>query len=546
MFPNMPLLVPLTQLSSLRASNAQLQAPGEPVLDKVIGKIQNHRQAELETASLRAQTQTTKTLIDVLAKEQRPLSPEQQQNLRQQHSQAQASQAPSEFSSLKQLLAKNELFLVKLLVNNKTQWAISSEKIATNKALNVSIESAKVWRATTAIDKPLSAKQIISQALRENLPRAENVTTVLRTLSQLTQQAAREGVELPRQIQAAVNRLQQLTQTPAALTQSHQLATIIRQSGSLYENKVAEVYQRHIHLTHHEQLLLSSKGSKLNTANALDKIFLSLFSSKKGRSQQAPGQRLIPRPSATSADSLIEPKSPGNSLNKDIKAQLIILKLLADTFLKSTSQTPKPSIQQGDKTTTLLLPTKEKTTLLPIKQHQANNTSTKLMQQIQQQAVAAIAKIQLQQAQSLLQSNLQAGDGKAPSTVLQLEIPVQIDQNLHALQVKIEQDWIDKLNQQDHSEHDHREKEKRWLVSLCFDLPKVGMFYARITHIEYSTQVQFWADEPETLEKARTKLELLKIQLQAHGICVNEIRCEPGLPATLGNKIHCALVDVCT
>ncbi len=558
MVPNMALLVPLTQLSSTAPTLSQPGA-NDAVLDKTLTglplNLKARQQAQLQSASLRIQNQAVKTLIDVVVKEQKTLNADQRGQLSQQFKsnslnlpssvfssiqgkqQANTPQtlAATEIATLKHILAKPTVFLTKLQVGTKIQWALTPEKLATGKSLSVSVDSSNRWLANYTPTQAAPEKTIIAKAIRESLPQATNVSTTLKALQALQTKAEHLGLTLPSAIKTANQNLQNLTSPLQDLKQADRIETILRHSGGTYETKIADLAS-----LLKTPLVPANNVAKLSNNSAFDKILLNFFVAKKTQTKQ---------PSNQVASTIRQTQTASNSIAKDIKAQLIVLKQIADTFLKSNPTTdkqpplPNKSTDQSS-TKPQAEPNPRPTSQLNEMQATAQR---KVVQQIQQQALAALAKIQLQQAQSLLHTNAQDPTSRTPNTFLQFEIPVQTDNDLHSLHIKIEQDWIDKLKQQE-QEDDQQESHKvrRWQVNLQFELPKLGQFYARITQIDDSTKVQFWAEHSETLKKAQTRLEQLKQQLQHKGIHVEDIVCEAGIPAARNNKINCSLVDVCT
>lgn len=166
---------------------------------------------------------------------------------------------------------------------------------------------------------------------------------------------------------------------------------------------------------------------------------------------------------------------------------------------------------------------------------------TQLTALLQQHAYQAVAKIQIQQLQSLQPQTTQAND--YPQQSWQLEIPIRYQQDIHPLQMQIERYWID---DKEKSTEQKREKVKQWRIMLNFDLPIVGHFYAQLIWFNQQLSATLWAEKVDTLKLATEKMENLRTKLQQEGIIVTQLDCLPGAPNKPQNEIHYSLIDITT
>jgi len=166
---------------------------------------------------------------------------------------------------------------------------------------------------------------------------------------------------------------------------------------------------------------------------------------------------------------------------------------------------------------------------------------TQLIALLQQHAYQAVAKIQIQQLQSVQSQTTQASD--YPQQSWQLDIPIRYQQDIHPMQMQIERYWID---DKEKSTEQKREKVKQWRVMLNFDLPIVGHFYAQLIWLNQQLSATLWAEKSETLVLAKEKMENLRTKLQQEGIIVTQLDCLPGAPNKPQNEIHYSLIDITT
>jgi hypothetical protein len=167
---------------------------------------------------------------------------------------------------------------------------------------------------------------------------------------------------------------------------------------------------------------------------------------------------------------------------------------------------------------------------------------TQLVMLMHQYTLGSIAKIQLQQVHTL-NHQLGQADQAQPTQSWQFEIPVRQGQDVHPLNIQMEQQWVEEHS--DNAEQNNT-RMRQWNVMLSFDLPLIGQFYAQLTLLGDNLSAKFWAENENTLQEAKNKIDGLKTQLEREGIQVAQMQCVPGLPPKPKMSFSYSLVDVKT
>lgn len=167
-----------------------------------------------------------------------------------------------------------------------------------------------------------------------------------------------------------------------------------------------------------------------------------------------------------------------------------------------------------------------------------------LLMLIQQQALSSLAKIQLQQVHSL---NHQQGQTEAaqPSQSWLFDVPVRHGQDIHNLELRIQQDWVDD-KPQDNEKDDGDKKVRQWTVTMSFKLPEAGGFHAQLSVINESVSARLWAEREDTVNEVLMKLSELRQQLETRGVSVKQLQCVQGVPPGEAMSLQYSLVDVTT
>ncbi len=450
----------------------------------------------------------------------------------------------------------------------------------------------------------IKIEQIITQNLRQLLPlishlpsqKQDNFFTALAKLTQvLTAIPEKQLTQLvDKPLQTSLEKLNQLIPTLAKVIDPQILKTIVETSGIQFEKKlVASLTQSQPTLqTNHKtgqattnvsELIKNTKsspeititkpmvnrlsGQALTTQNLAPLLNTYPTSTDKVAANTQPVANTttntnLPNASTLSntskinpsvkinADNInqlqnaIKPEQKSTQKNQDMKGALVDLVAKTSQSLTEVDADVATIIKNLNNThlkdwAAQLLPILMGKT--PQKDLSIKTLRTQLIALLQQHAYQAVAKIQIQQLQSLQPQTTPSTD--YPQQSWQIEIPIRYQHDIHPLQMQIERYWID---DKEKSTEQKREKVKQWRIMLNFDLPIVGHFYAQLIWFNQQLSATLWAEKIDTLKLAKEKMENLRTKLQQEGITVTQLDCLPGAPNKPQNEIQYSLIDVKT
>lgn len=392
-----------------------------------------------------------------------------------------------------QLLRSPQLMLVKLQYQQLQQLTYTDRPVQTGQSIPVQLQAdGRLTLApnTAPTTEPSLKNALITQALRQALPQQQPQNTLFDQFRQLARQPQNQQL-LPSNIASSLNKVAQSVKTPEQLSNPQQLKNALMNSGPLLEGKMAKQLS-----TNPLQATLSAPPIASDVKTLLAQS-LKLTSASLGAA--ATPDTTKSQPSALTLS---------NSLSSgDIKL------LLQQIIQNAQSQAPA----QGQ---------------LSNKQQQ-----TQLTLLLHQQLLSSMARVQVKQLQGLPQ---QTEQGLQPQP-LQLEIPIRWGDHTHNLEVKIEQREDD-----DAKERGDHNKERKWQITLNFDLLEYGHFHAQLDIHGQHIKAKLWAENPETFSSAQAHLKELRTQLQEQGLLVDELNCQKGQPQQSSNRLSYQLVDIKT
>ena len=168
-----------------------------------------------------------------------------------------------------------------------------------------------------------------------------------------------------------------------------------------------------------------------------------------------------------------------------------------------------------------------------------------LLQHLQHQVAAALAKVQTQQLQSIGQ---RLGEAAAPSQGGYFELPVRLADGYSSIAIHIQERWQHEHHQQDTPDEKRApaQKVRQWEVFLEFDLDDYGVLAAQLKVLNNSVSANFWAQSTHTRALASHQLATLRQEMEASGLRVQDIQCLAGQPPRKTVKLNYNLVDVRT
>ncbi|HEY8939452.1 MAG TPA: flagellar hook-length control protein FliK [Cellvibrio sp.] len=389
-------------------------------------------------------------------------------------------------------------------------------------------------QSTTVINE--NARTAISESLRSLLPHKDSGQDLLSTLPKVAQfiqqlPLAQRKEWLPNQIQDALKTLANHVRLSDQLSNPKILAMTLGNNGQGFENKLAQTLKSPLAPTTPAQPSIKNAANTISATNSPINQLLNSGKNIPAKLQNINAQQTGQTPS--SIDKMIA---------QDLKGALLGLLHQLDTEITGTS----PLLAQSDSTKNSLanaLP--QFLGLLMNKQQGELNQKqlrTQLVMLMHQYTLGSLAKIQLQQIHTVNQQ-LSQTDVTQPNQSWQFEIPVRHGQEVHPLQIHLEQQWIEEQNENDSS---NSVRVRQWNVMLNFDLPVVGKFYAQLGLSGNNLNAKFWAEQQNTLTEAREKIASLTQLLEHEGIRVTHIQCIPGLPPKPKMLLSYSLVDVKT
>jgi hypothetical protein len=431
---------------------------------------------------------------------------------------------------LLQPLAKAEVAAFNALM--QTNKALTTSTSANTNALNEMISTLIEQNKNAAI----KTADAVGETLRRLLPqkdKGQDLLTSLPKISQFIQQLpiAERKEWLSSQVQQSLKTLANHIRPADQLTNPKLLEMSLKNNGQSFEQKLAQLVagQKNNELS----IAPASTSSTQNSASLTTNLNMSPLL-KPGSQSVATNKPAIPQVSIEKMAS------------QDLKGALLGLLQQLDAELETT----KPALPGSPLTNefnknpvAIALP--QFLGLLANQQRGELNQKqlrTQLVMLMHQYTLGSLAKIQLQQAHTL-NHHLGQADQAQPTQSWQFEIPVRQGQEVHQLQIQMEQQWIEEQNERNEQSGT---RTRQWNVMISFDLPLTGQFYAQLTVLGDNLAAKFWAENESTLIEAKNGADGLKKLLEGEGIRVTQLQCLPGLPPKPKMSVSYSLVDIKT
>ncbi|MFK8066772.1 MAG: flagellar hook-length control protein FliK [Gammaproteobacteria bacterium] len=185
-----------------------------------------------------------------------------------------------------------------------------------------------------------------------------------------------------------------------------------------------------------------------------------------------------------------------NPVEGDLKGRLLrLVSLISNESTNSTKQTEQKQSASNNSLLNFL----------------SNN---KLMPELQRHVESALARIQLNQLNSLpgLEQNQQA---------ILLELPVKEKDKVDIFSLKITEEEDQKEEQ---------EAQKKWAINLSFKLEGLGNLHAKLILGGQKIQASLWAEDQNTFELIQNNMDLLQQRLTDVEFIHPTINCYKGKP----------------
>ncbi len=149
-------------------------------------------------------------------------------------------------------------------------------------------------------------------------------------------------------------------------------------------------------------------------------------------------------------------------------------------------------------------------------------------------------RLQFNQLNSLYQSHTASSDGTLQQSWF-FELPILSEQqNMQALSLR-----VDRREDETQTKHnDSRKQAIQWQLTLSFDLDLLGPLYVQLKLCPPRVSSVVWADKPSTFALIQKERELLRHNLSALGLEVEDIQCQQGWPKQDRTQLQHQLVDI--
>ena len=147
----------------------------------------------------------------------------------------------------------------------------------------------------------------------------------------------------------------------------------------------------------------------------------------------------------------------------------------------------------------------------------SNKQSTEILKELLQKADGTLAKLTLDQLNSLPQEEL-------PKQTWSLELPFFFQDLAHSLQIEIEQD------KPGAKPNNPAQTQKNWAVSITLNLPELGTIHSRISYFDGAVNTRFWSDSPATVANIAAHLDYLKNRYAEKGLSTGFMDAQQGKP----------------
>ncbi|HEY4732708.1 MAG TPA: flagellar hook-length control protein FliK [Gammaproteobacteria bacterium] len=151
---------------------------------------------------------------------------------------------------------------------------------------------------------------------------------------------------------------------------------------------------------------------------------------------------------------------------------------------------------------------------------------SQIIEELAQQVKGAIARLQIHQV-----SSLPTEDNPYPA--LSFELPLQFENHLDLMQVRIYQDRTSKT----------AEIPERWSASLAMEMESLGAVYATVTISQRQVWTTLWAEHKSTADIVNQHLQELYKGYNRAGLDAGMTHCNHGTPPLSVKNSHKVLVD---
>lgn len=385
--------------------------------------------------------------------------------------------------------------------------------------LQLQVQSAGPQPTLKVVTPALPQEPATAEALRRALPRQLPLPPLLANLAGFTARPPPSLAALPPPVIAALEQLMAAIPDTKQLASASGVARAFQDSGLFLERKLrgGDRTAEDKNLAHDFKAALLRTVAALRSAAPAPPPLPA--ADKNAASAAANG---LPVAAATARNPEAPPSTPPSAANPmptNLRAVTGTVLASGDTagddvhLASSPSSSPRPSIPPSS----TALPPLRGAALMPQARAEpsiAGGLAPELvLRQLAEQLEGAVARITAAQA-----SQLPSEENPRP-LAWTFELPVRHQSQLDVLGVHIERDAAH--DQQKNTTHG-------WTVTLSFDFPETGAFYAQLKVLGNMVTCRFTAEREQTWQRLQQELKRLDQSLRDAGLEVGELRARQG------------------
>lgn len=377
-----------------------------------------------------------------------------------------------------------------------------------------------------------------ADALRRALPRQQPLPPLLANLTGLAARSAASLNAIPRPVLVALDQLMAAIPDAKQLSSADGVARALQDSGLFLERKL----RTRDPLALDTKLAHDFKAALLRTAAAVRSAAMATNANASGNEKGATSATLGNTMQMTAAtarnpsSSLTTPLSPETSAAPALRTTLAATLAIADdaaTKDTDASSAPATTSRSNLAESIAALPPLRGGAVAP--QARAEPTITAalppalILRELADQLEGAVARLTTAQA-----SQLPNEENSRPLSWT-FELPVRHQSHIDVVGVHIERD--ESNNQENNARHG-------WHVTLSFDFPETGAFYAQLKVLGKAVTCRFTAERDQTLQRLQSELKKLDQSLRDAGLEVGELGARQGTMPRAQQSLFGPLLDL--
>ncbi len=432
-----------------------------------------------------------------------------------------------------------------LNIDGKNINAKTNQQFFKGEVLNVKVDKQDGQTVLKIQDRQLPA-ELVTQALRQVLPRQAPPTALLNLMQSLTTLPQQNQQALPPEF---VNQVQQLVQslpTPEALTTKEGLKQALTNSGTFLESKLAKGQSTGSELNQQNQIPRDFKGRLLKLFDSINQYLKAYTKAENRQTSQNPA------PTTAQEFAKLLGRAPSPQTSQLTQLQTLQLEQAArlknaQTQTQTQTQTANPqakeatSAQSAQATRTSPSGAEMlKHASLPIKgavpqpiktlQREPINIidNKQLLETFKEHVSQSVSRIQANQITSM------PNDSMVNPTYL-IDVPIAIEDKTETIPFLVEEEANPNIEE---------EENDFWSISLALDMENLGEVQVKVSLKNDKINVNIWAREADTTALFLDKEYLLQQALLQGDLDIDKIAFHQGLRENNIDKDVLNLLDL--